>query len=113
MNMWMEHALKAQKLTSNSKQQQLGAQKGTGETPSQVASVATTNSINAQKVASASQEGILRKGAPNPSIKSSFFEQGDEEQHQEGYAAGEAHYAIEEGYGEEQDYIEAETVGNE
>ena len=59
--MWMEHALKAQKLTSNSKQQQLGAQKGTGETPSQVASMSTVNSMNAQKVAASSREGVLRK----------------------------------------------------
>ena len=76
--MWMEHALKAQKLTSNSKQQQLGAQKGTGETPSQVASVSTTNSLNAQKVATASREGVLRKAPAARTGESVAIEEHDE-----------------------------------
>ncbi len=101
--MWMEHALKAQKLTSNSKQQQLGAQKGTGETPAQVASVSTTNSMNAQKVASASREGILRKGAANNSESRQIMgaDEGAEEEEQLDHGAEEQEQLNYDGYEEE------------
>lgn len=75
----------AQKLASASRQQQLGTQKGTGETPSQVASVEISTATAAQKVTSQSKEGAAARGKRPDNFEGQEFKQEAQEEAHEYY----------------------------